>query len=126
GGFLGAASGHDPFGKTGVCPQCGSEASLLVYEHFPPDQISEADVEAIRRHWQEEGQSWWEGGARGEAICDNCGSGGPRGRGYLSGTKLVCEECVRNGLLAEGLARLREDPHYYGAALLRKARRLRT
>jgi hypothetical protein len=123
GNLLGAIAGFDAFGKTGVCPQCGSGQSLLVYESFPPEKISRADVEAIRRYWQSQSRKWWEHhAADASAACDRCSASVARGEGYLNGSHLYCDGCVNQGLMTEGLERLRRDPHYYGSALLRKAR----
>jgi len=36
----GATPGFREFGQTGSCPGCGCQESLLVYEHFLPDQIT--------------------------------------------------------------------------------------
>ncbi len=123
---FGATPGFDQFGKSGICPQCGSDESLLVYECFPPEQITEADIEAIRRYWRELARSWWQSEQHSQAICDRCNNDIARGQGYLSGTSLICENCVRKGLMSEGLEKLRDNPHYYGSALLRKARQFRT
>lgn len=122
---VGATPGFDQFGKTGVCPQCGSDESLLVYECFPPEQISEVDIEAIRMYWQEQAHVWWQREQHTPAICDYCNNDIARGQGYLSGASILCENCIREGLMAEGLEKLRDNPHYYGSALLRKARQFR-
>ncbi len=125
GRVVGATPGFDQFGKSGICPQCGSDESLLVYECFPLEQISEDDVEAIRMYWHELARAWWQNQQRSDAICEFCNAEIARGQGYLSGTSLICENCVRKGLMIEGLEKLRDNPHYYGSALLRKARQFR-
>lgn len=122
---IGATPGFDQFGRSGVCPQCGSNEGLLVYECFLPEQISEADIEAIRRYWRELAQAWRKSQQRSQGICNDCNDDIAQGQGYLFGTDLICENCVRKGLLTEGLESLRNNPHYYGSALLRKARPFR-
>ena len=122
---VGATPGFGQFGKTGVCPQCGSDESLLVYECFPPEQISEVDIEAIRMYWREQAHTWWQREQRPNAICDYCNDDIIREQGYLSSASMLCENCIRKGLMAEGLEKLRDNPHYYGSALLRKARQFR-
>lgn len=126
--IIGATPGFDQFGKSGTCPQCGNDESLLVYELFRPERISSADVNAIRRYWQEQARFWWgnQNQQRSEANCDSCNDSIARNQGYLSGSSLICERCVNKGLMMEGLWRLRSDPHFYGAALLRKVRRFRS
>ena len=127
--FLGRMSGGLPggehFARTGECPQCGGTESLLVYECFSPEDVTQTDVEAIQKYWEQKASVWWRSQNRSEAICDACNAAIPRGAGSLSGSSLLCDGCVRRGIGSEGLARLRSDPHYYGAALLRKARAMR-
>ena len=128
--FLGRMSGGLPggerFATTGQCPQCGGAESLLVYECFALGSVTQADVEAIQKYWEQKASVWWRSQQdRRDAICDSCNTAIPRGAGYLSGSSLLCEGCVRRGIGAEGLTQLRRDPHYYGAALLRKARSIR-
>jgi hypothetical protein len=123
---FGATPGFDRFGETGICPQCGSDESLFVYEYFPLEQISESDVSAIRRYWQQQARTWWQSQQPQVASCDYCNAAIARNQGYLSGSSLICEECVTRGLMTEGLEKLKGDPHTYGAALLRKARQFHT
>lgn len=127
GKLFGATAGFNTFGKSGVCPQCGSEQDLLVYEFFRSEDISQADVDAIQRYWRSLAQRWWQqqNEQRSSAICDHCNSDMRRGEGYLLGSNLNCETCVRQGLMAEGLEMLKKNPHYYGVALLRKVRNYR-
>jgi uncharacterized protein YjbI with pentapeptide repeats len=119
---FGGTPGFDRFGESGICPQCGSRESLLVYEYFPAEQISMSDVSAIRRYWQQLARTWWQSQQRQQAFCDDCNTAIARNQGYLSGSSLICEGCVTRGLMTEGLEKLKGDSHYYGAALLRKAR----
>lgn len=120
---FGATPGYGEFGKTGACPQCGSTESLLVYETFDPASVTQADVDAIRALWRQSAREWWQTqGERQSGICDACSYQEiRRGEGYLSGSSLRCEKCA-NEALADGVAQLRKDPHYYGAGLLRKVR----
>jgi len=122
---IGATPGFKQFGETGVCPQCGSNESLFVYESFQAEQIDEADIRAIQKYWQECARKWWNDQQRSEGFCDRCNTTINRGQGYLSGTNLICDNCLHKGLLTEGLEKLKENPHYYGAAILRKARLFR-
>ena len=124
--MTGATLGYDLFGKTGVCPHCGSYESLLVYEYFPLEQISEVDVRAIRKYWQQQALTWWQSQQQRAGTCENCNEIIVWNQGYLSGNDLLCENCVNKGLMTEGLSRLKDNPHFYGRALLRKARRFRT
>jgi hypothetical protein len=119
---VGGTPGFDKFGSSGRCPKCGNTDSLLVYECFRAEQISERDVEAIRRYWRALAVAWWQTETRQQAICDRCNDTVQRGEGYVDGSELRCDKCVRDGLLKEGLEKLRGNPHYYGGALLRKAR----
>lgn len=122
----GATPGFDRFGETGACPQCGAEESMLVFEYFPPDEITQDDLEAIRTYWHDQAHAWWQSQSRSEGICERCNAVVARGEGCLSGSDLLCAGCIERGLMTEGLGHLRTKPHYYGAALLRKARAART
>ncbi len=121
----GATPGFNHFGKSGICPQCGSDESLLVYEHFKTEQISEVDIKYICKYWQEQARLWWQNQKRSQAYCDNCNDNISRGQGYLCDTRLICQKC-RNDMMSDGLENLKKNPHYYGSALLRKARKFRT
>ena len=123
--ILGGTPGFDRFGKSGTCPKCGSDESLLVYEYFPTEKITRTDIEAIRKYWQNNAHEWWQSQQRSEAICDRCNGPVSRGGGYLADTDLMCGDCLHRGLMTEGIAHLRNNPHYYGNALLRKARSFR-
>lgn len=118
----GGVPGYEQFGKTGRCPQCDSEESVWVYECFPPEHIGMADVEAIRRYWQDTAHRWWQDQRHSQAPCSLCNTVIDRGQGYHTGQDLRCAQCIHEGLMAEGLEKLTTDPHYYGAALLRKVR----
>jgi hypothetical protein len=120
----GAAPGFDQFSKSGICPQCGSDEALLVYEYVPPEEVSEADIYAIRRYWQERALTWWRNQSRSQAICDFCSTTIARNQGYLFSDRLICEECVQK-TLANALNDLKRNPDYYGTGLLRKARPFR-
>lgn len=128
GKMFGGTPGFDQFGKSGFCPQCGSNESLLVYEHFKTEQISEVDIEAISKYWKEQARVWWQSRQSQEAYCDSCNDSISRGQGYVSdkNTRLICENCIQKYLMTDGLENLKKNPHYYGSALLRKARQFRT
>jgi hypothetical protein len=121
----GGAPGRDEFGKTGRCPKCRNAESLLVYEYVDPAKVTAEDVESIRDLWRDLATAWWAAQNRSEAICDYCSGDIPAGKGYLSGSSLICDDCVSKGLMSEGLAKLRSNPDYYGPSLVRKARAAR-
>jgi hypothetical protein len=126
GRIVGATAGFESFGRTGLCPQCGNDEALLIYEFFPSEEITQADVDALCRYWKTAAEGWWDHTQRYSAICDECNGTVSRGEGYLKGSYLACEECLRSGPLVEGLARLKSNPHYYGTGLLRKVRRFQS
>ena len=109
---------------SGGCPHCGSQEGFLVYEHFAPDSISQLDVDAIGNYWLDRARRWWAQQKRAEAICDLCNATVPRGAGYLMTSSLICDRCGTKAL-AGALGELRRDPHYFGSALVRKARPFR-
>lgn len=115
------APGYAEFGRSAACSQCGTDDALLVYEVFSPDQITAADVEAIREYWRQNANTWWSDEEQTEALCDLCNNQITHGRGYISGSNLMCEQCVGRAM-ADGLQSLRENPHCFGTALLRKVR----
>ncbi len=123
GNVIGATPGYDDFGETGQCPQCGSDECLLVYECFDTQAVTQDDVQAIARFWRSAAESWWQNQESPTALCDACSATMRRPDGYVTSNRLRCETCIQSGLLSEGLERLRENPHHYGAALLRKSRR---
>jgi hypothetical protein len=121
----GAAPGFREFGQGGSCPGCGCHESLLVYEHFSPDKITADDVLAIGNYRRQSAKLWWESSGRTAAICEDCNADIRQGEGFLAGSRLICDRCMReNPFYVVTLEKLRGDPDYYGANLLRKARRL--
>lgn len=121
----GGVPGREEFARTGACPQCGATESYYAYECVDRDAITQADVQAIRDYWRHLAKSWWENETRSSAICDWCNAAVERDEGYLSGSSLVCTDCMAKDLLAGGLAKLQGDPEYFGAGLIRKARAFR-
>lgn len=111
--------------RAGGCPRCGSDECMLIYEHFVRDDINAADVEAIGNYWLDRARRWWEQSKKSAAICDLCNAGIPRGGGYLNGNSLLCEPCIKKTLEHDALQQLRRNPHYFGSAILRKARPFR-
>ena len=123
---MGGAPGRESFGKTGRCPKCGNPESFLIYQYEAPSNVTSEDVEAIRDYWRDLATAWWTSQSRSQAICDYCNGDIAAGQGYLSGSSLICDDCVAKGLMAEGLEKLRQDQDYYGGGLLLKARAART
>ena len=67
---------------------------------------------------------WWERSGRTAGICDDCNADIRQGEGFLAGSHLICDRCMReNPLNVVTLDKLREDASYYGPNSLRKARR---
>jgi hypothetical protein len=118
---MGATPGFAEFGKTGTCTKCGSAESFLTYQRYEPSSISQADVDAIHRYWRHLAQLWWSNASRSTAICDGCNEDVTQAETYLIGGNLECERCTDNHL-ADGLNKLRRDPHHFGAMELQKAR----
>ena len=122
GKFIGATPGYQEFSLTGRCPRCGSRQSLYIYDNPPTEEITQSDVNAIREYWRHLAQQWWKTESRTEGICDSCNALVPRDAGYLCGSWLLCEKCCNGRLGPSVLEQLRQNPDYFGAGLLRKAR----
>ena len=123
-GVSGATRGYAEFGRTGRCPRCGSLESFLAYESFPPEEIGEDDVAALRRYWADAASRWWSRTGRDRGLCDACSAREVTpGDSYLTsgGTYMVCAGCVEDRL-AGALEKLRDDPYRFGASELRRAR----
>jgi hypothetical protein len=119
---VGATPGFAEFSKTGACTKCGNTESFLAYQRYDPSSISQADVDAIRRYWQHLAKLWWSNTSKITAICDGCNDYVSQAEtSYLIGDNLECERCT-DKQLADGLNKLRRDPHYFGAMELQKAR----
>ena len=120
--MIGGTSGFAQFGKSGKCPRCASTRSVLAYELWLPDDISQRDVDAIGRYWREQGRQWWWRSGKRQGICDRCNREIFADEGSLvSGTNLNCARCMET-YLDNGLAELRSNPYFYGHAEVRKAR----
>lgn len=124
GRVIGATPGFDQFGRTGICPQCCCAESILVYETYEPNAIGENDVQAICRYWHERAKAWWKTQKQREISCNHCYENIHNGEGYLEGSGIICEKCVRS-LTKDGVEQLRSKPHYYGSGTLRKARQFK-
>ena len=122
GKFIGATPGYQEFARTGRCPRCGSQQSFYIYDNLPGKEIARSDIDAIRQYWRHLAQQWWKTESRTEAICDRCTSPVARGDGYIDGSSLLCEKCCNKSLGTDALKQLRENPNYFGAGLVRKAR----
>ncbi|KIL62619.1 hypothetical protein M378DRAFT_751599 [Amanita muscaria Koide BX008] len=119
---VGATPGYAEFGKTGTCTKCGSEESFLIYQHYKPPSISQADVDAIRRYWRHLAQQWWSNNTSSSTpLCDACNDYVSQAKTYLIGGRLECERCTDKELV-DGLNKLRRDPFYFGDMELQKAR----
>ena len=86
-----------------------------------PDTIDEEDVLAIGRLWKQEAASWWRETGRSSAKCDECNAGIDQPDGSLWARRLLCEACADH-FLADGLAKLRQDPYTFGPMELWLAR----
>ena len=117
----GATPGFREFGKTASCSQCGSGESLLVYEYFDTSKISPKDVDYIRGYWRARASDVLRSSIRKDENCDLCYSDLQRANSFFDDSRMYCENCV-NKVLRNALEQLKKDPHYYGQALLRKAR----
>ena len=116
--------GYREFGKSGgLCPHCGCDESVLIYEHFPPDKITPDDVLAIDRYGRQRAKQWWETAGRTTGICDYCNAAMSKGEGFLRGSYLICDHCIAEKPIS--IDKLKNDPNYYGNPLLRKARGFR-
>jgi len=132
---VGAIRDGDEFGRTGICPECGSRQALFVADFIDPKSVTEADVKSIRELWRFRAQQWWKieesppgtfsifgpPASRSFGFCDSCNAEIPKGSGYLSGSSLLCSACVDRLL---SVVKLRENPHAYGWGELRRARAL--
>jgi hypothetical protein len=122
----GGTRGFREFGATRTCTRCGSTESLLVYECYLPSEIDAEDMAAFARMWRDDAVKWWSATGKKTGICDLCNSDMSAGDGYLvSRSDLRCARC-QEPRIAEGLAKLRADPYYFGATELRRARAFRT
>jgi hypothetical protein len=119
--IMGATPGFAEFGKTGTCTKCGSAESFLTYQRYEPSSISQADVDAIHRYWRHLAILWWYNADISTAICDGCNDDVGEAETYLIGGNLECKRCT-DEQLADGLNKLRHNPHYFGAIELQKAR----
>jgi len=118
---VGAIPGYAEFAKTGTCTKCGSADSHLAYQCYDPSSISQADVDAIRQYWRHRSEQWWSNTGKSTAICDGCNNYISQAGTYLIGGHLECERCT-DEQLADGLNKLRRNPHYFGATELQVAR----
>jgi len=119
--ITGATPGFAEFGNTGTCTKCGSAESFLTYQHYEPSSISQADVDAIHRYWRHRAIMWWYNANRSTAICDGCNDDVGEAETYLISGNLECGHCTDKHL-ADGLNKLRHNPHHFGAMELQKAR----
>lgn len=120
----GARRGAQAFGRSGVCPHCGSDVALLLYQCFLLSEMGQIEHDAIMAYWLGQANAWWCNEQREQASCYRCNGDVARGQGYLSGADLFCDSCARHHL-QDGLIRLPSNPHYFGDNLLRKARATR-
>ncbi len=85
------------------------------------DEVTLADMEALRTYMQALAREWWSKGQRAEACCDVCNKRINFGEGYLIGSWLKCEDCC--GLGPDALVRLNADQNHFGKGTLEAARR---
>ncbi len=88
----------------------------------PAPQVLAQDLANIRNYWRHLGKEWWNSQdlSQQQAICDSCNEYISRDLGFLYGSYLLCEKCCDQRL--DALDQLREDPNYFGAGVLEKAR----
>ena len=85
----------------------------------PQTDVTQKDVDALRRLWRFEAERSWQASSRTEGWCDGCTAPLHRGEGYLIGSWLYCEECVNE---PDPLTTLRENRNFYGVGAVDKAR----
>ncbi|MBM3477012.1 MAG: hypothetical protein FJX75_27400 [Armatimonadetes bacterium] len=132
-----AGRGSADFVERPACPRCGCPRSVWVYDFVAPDDISEADLDALEFYWRELAEQWWRRQPfyRRGAACRVCGGRVRRGHGYWNREGLHCPRCCDEALhmtfrwsseeeiLGPGaLNRLRRNPNYFGPCELSRAR----
>lgn len=124
---IGGTSGFGEFAKTGACPRCRATESVLVYDCLVADDIDDEDVAAMSRLWHDRAGRWWADNGRSSAICDKCNDKVRKGEGGMLTelSDLRCADCLA-GHLSGALAKLHENPYYFGSTELNDARRFRT
>ncbi|HET9912546.1 MAG TPA: hypothetical protein VFQ13_11695 [Anaerolineales bacterium] len=120
----GALPGYKQFGEQGICVLCESKESLLVYECYPPESISEKDISAIRRYFHEEAEKWWGQQKESSVSCTGCKAMISRNQGFVFQRHLICTNCL-DIELENGVELLKGYPHQFGNNLLRRIRGFR-
>ena len=85
------------------------------------DEVTLADVNALRDYMQALAREWWSKARKVEAVCDVCNKKINSGEGYLIGSYLKCEGCC--GLGPDALVRLNADQNHFGIGVLDAARK---
>jgi hypothetical protein len=110
-------------GGNASCPACKNQEALLVLQVNRPEDITEDDVEALRRYWRSQAVKWWKSKNYPECqcsysmACDYVKSGD----GYFLSGRIYCNKCAEDKLRS-ALRALRNNPSYFGMDELRLAR----
>ena len=83
--------------------------------------ITQGDIRAIKKHWQDLAQVWWKSQEGNRVECVMCNGMLYRDQGYQYRKQVYCGNCI-NDILQDALSNLQDYPHFYGNNLLRKAR----
>lgn len=86
------------------------------------EDISMADLYAIREYSRDQAANWWSRGMKKEAICDACNSVVRYNSGSIVGSWLRCDKCSQELFSESTLNDLREQPNYFGRDILAKSR----
>ncbi len=113
--------GAQEFAQTGICPLCGYQEAVLIYETYQLEQIGSADLQAIQDYWQQQAREWWRIAGNVELHCSLCNAQIMRDTGYLLDKYFLCAACTEHEL-SDGVKKLQRYPHELGKNILRKAR----
>lgn len=122
--IAGAQAGHAVIADTGVCPLCGFDEGVLLYEYYDPAAGGPIDLKAIRAYWENAAVEWWSLAEEGRRTCADCRTRIVRDQGCLADAVLLCATCA-DRKLSRASDWLASSPHYLGNNLLRKARAYR-
>jgi outer membrane protein assembly factor BamB len=113
---------------SGKCPQCGHTKIKIIInnnhdvKNLISEEITEEDVQNIKRYWQKEARFWWQSATSSSASCYLCHCNIPRNEGYFNLGWLLCEECIDSKFLKNAVDELKKNPTYFGVGLLSKVR----
>ena len=118
-----ASIGKGGFNK---CNHCGNNEAYYIFDCMSSADITQNDVDLIRKYQQTLAKDWWDNNPTVTQIacfgfdCDGYGKV-ERGMGYFVETNIECERCY-NKRFSGALDTLKRDPNYYGTGLVRRAR----